>query len=105
MAWKRTSKYGAKPTNGFASKKEANRAAELDMLKKAGKIYALELQKPIQLIPARGKVRGITYIADFVYFDEDGRLHVEDAKGFKTPVYILKKKMLFLLHGVEIEEV
>ena len=99
------SKYHAVRTNGYASKKEANVAAQLQALHRAGNIVDLKEQVHIVLLPGKGKIKGITYIADFTYEDPDGTPHVLDAKGFKTPVYKLKKKMLKLLHDVEIEEV
>ena len=34
-----------------------------------------------------------------------GKLHVVDAKGVKTDVYKLKKKLMRSLKGIEIEEV
>jgi hypothetical protein len=41
-----------------------------------------------------GKViREIKYIADFMYI-EDGKVIVEDSKGFRDKVFIFKKKML-----------
>ena len=46
------------------------------------------------------------YIADFSYFDCDsGQITVEDAKGFKTPEYRLKKKLMLWIHGIRIKEV
>ncbi|MGD2065874.1 MAG: DUF1064 domain-containing protein [Candidatus Bathyarchaeota archaeon] len=49
------------------------------------------------------KQRPITYVADFKY-EQDGKVIVEDAKGMKTDVYGIKKK-LFLSqlsdHGVD----
>ena len=45
------------------------------------------------------------YIADFVYYDRDGNLVVEDAKGFRTDLFRLKKKMMMYFKGIEIKEV
>lgn len=74
----------------LASKAEAQRFAELDLLHRAGKITRLECQPRIPL-----KVNGIkvgTYVADFVYADERGRLVYEDVKpaGFRTDLANLK---------------
>lgn len=99
------SKYGNVRTNGYSSKKEANIAAQLAILFRAGKILDLKEQVHIVLIPGKDKLRGITYVADFVYNDLNGDLHVLDAKGFRTPVYKLKRKMLKLLWDIDIEEV
>lgn len=92
----------------FDSVKERNRYIYLLSLQQAGKITDLNLQVPFELQPKfehKGKViRAIKYVADFTYIDSDGRIHIEDTKGFKTDVYELKKKMM-LYKGYEIEEV
>lgn len=93
-----------------ASKREANRWAELCLLQRAGKISELDRQVRFELIPAqyeeiytgefyqRGARKGepklkrvcleesCVYIADFVYKDHDtGQTVVEDAKGYRDP--------------------
>ena len=108
-------KYRNKKTeiNGirFDSKHEALRYVELNYLLRTGQISDLELQKPFELIPAQkdanGKTveRAVNYVADFVYFDHDGNLVVEDAKGMKTDAYKLKKKMMLYFKGIRIVEV
>lgn len=100
-----TSKYRNKRTNGYASTREANVAANLHILARAGKILDLKEQVPFLLVPGKRKVRGITYIADFTYTDSDGTHHVLDAKGYRTDVYKLKNKLMYLLLDIEIEEV
>jgi hypothetical protein len=56
------------------------------------------------LIKGRNGISGVTYIADFTYIDNDMPV-VADAKGYKkNAVYVLKKRMMYLLHGIEIEE-
>lgn len=82
----------------YDSKKEANRAFELEMLEKYGKIHNLQKQVPFVLqegyVNKRGKkIRPITYIADFTY-EEDGKIIVEDTKGVETEVFKIKRKML-----------
>jgi hypothetical protein len=48
-------------------------------------------------------VKICSYSADFRY--QDGlELVVEDVKGYKTPVYNLKKKMMKAFHSIEIFE-
>lgn len=95
----------------FDSAKEARRYGELDLMQKAGEIRDLQLQVPFELIPAqkdeRGKVRerAVSYVADFVYYDQDGNLVVEDAKGMRTDAYKLKKKMMLYFKGIAIKEV
>lgn len=89
----------------YDSQREAGWAALLQGLAWAGKIRDYEEQKRITLVPGDGKIRPIVYMADFYYVDLDGTPHVLDAKGFKTPVYRLKKKLAALLLRIEIEEV
>jgi Protein of unknown function (DUF1064). len=72
----------------FDSKKEAARYVQLKLLAKSGAIQSLELQPKYDLM-----VNGVKcgfYKADFRYY-ENGACIVEDVKGFKTPVYNLKK--------------
>lgn len=96
------SKYHAQKTvlDGikFDSKKEANRYAELKLLERAGKIRDLQRQVRVELVPpfnCDGKhFRGIYYVVDFTYTDSDGSDVWEDVKGMKTPVYLLKRKLV-----------
>lgn len=113
------SKYQNQPVSvdniRFPSRKEANRYKELQLLQKAGKIENLRLQVAYELIPAQyaevdGKKkcieRATKYLADFVYYDkESGQWIVEDAKGAKTEVYKIKKKLMLQVHGIRIHEV
>lgn len=109
----------------FDSKKEAKRYSELLLLEKAGAISELQRQVKYILIPAqressneiytKGKNKGCfkpgkllekecAYIADFVY-KENGRIVVEDTKGFRTKDYIIKRKLMLHEHGIRIKEV
>lgn len=106
------SKYGAKKVtvNGitFDSRKEANRYIELSSLEKVGKVSDLQCQVKFELIPSQridGKVaeRAVTYKADFVYM-ENGQKVVEDTKGFKTPEYIIKRKLMLWVHKIKVKE-
>ena len=105
----------------FDSKKEYNRYIELTLLSRSGAIKGLKRQVKFELIPAqyepdiinpRGKVkkgklieRAVSYIADFVYTDENGKTVVEDTKGFRTKDYIIKRKLLLYMHGIRIKEI
>lgn len=114
----RRSKYGSRKVKidgiVFDSGKEGNRYRELKLLERAGKIWDLKRQVPFTLIPTQkegGKVveRACRYIADFTYMksgtDGVAELVVEDTKGFKTPEYIVKRKLLLYTHGIRIKEV
>lgn len=99
-------KYGAVPTvlDGirFASKREADRYAQLRLLEIGGHVTNLQLQPSFDL-HAVGGTKVARYVADFAYRDErTQRLVIEDAKGMKTPVFRLKAKWLKAEHGIEV---
>lgn len=103
----------------FDSKKEYKRYCELLLLERAGEITELRRQVKCVLIPSqyepdtigkrggvkRGKLleREIAYVADFTYV-QNGKLVVEDTKGFRTPDYIMKRKMMLYFHNIRIKE-
>ena len=106
------SKYHSTPVEvdgiRFDSKREANRWAELRLLERAGKIEKLKRQVKYLLIPSQyrdGKCieREASYIADFVYV-KDGHLVVEDCKGFRTPEYKIKRKLMLQLYDIRLVE-
>lgn len=103
-------KYGNSRTNGRASKKENSRAHELRLKLQAGLISGLREQVAFILIPAQVNEDGnmenpVSYIADFVYVDnETGKTVVEDTKGFRTKDYIIKRKLMLKEHGITIKE-
>lgn len=109
-------KYGAKKTTldgmTFDSRKEAKRYRELDLRERAGEIADLKTQVKYELIPAqyincKCVERAVNYVADFVYTDLAGKPHtvVEDTKGAKTKDYIIKRKLMLWIHGIQIKEV
>lgn len=101
----KANKYGNERTGDFVSKLEADTATKLYALESCGQITDLQMQVPITLVEGKDGVARIVYVADFVYKDKDGAQHVVDAKGVKTAVYRLKKRMAALLKGIVIEEV
>lgn len=94
--------------HSFPSIKERDRYIYLLGREKRGEIRDLQLQVPFIVQPSfkhNGKtIRAIKYVADFTYIDSDGKLHIEDTKGFRTKEYQLKYKLM-LFQGLEIEEV
>ena len=119
-------KYNAKKVNicgiDFDSRKEGMRWLALKDMEGRGEISGLRRQVPFELLPAihRDEVvhlktkdktvtklvqRAVHYVADFVYYDKDGNQVVEDTKGLRLPDYILKKKMMLALLGIEIHEI
>lgn len=93
----------------FDSIKECQRYCELKLMQRAGVISDLQMQVSFELIPSQridGKVveRAVNYIADFVY-QQNGLKVVEDTKGYKTPEYIIKRKLMLCIHGIRIREI
>lgn len=105
----------------FDSKKEGLYYLKLKDMMHRGEISDLRLQVPYELLPAiyrdetvhlktKDKVvrkliqRPVTYVADFVY-TKDGEEIVVDTKGVRLPDYIIKKKMMLALKGIEITEI
>lgn len=92
----------------FDSRKEYDRFVELSLAQRAGVIRDLRRQVRYNLVPSQkreGKVveRAVDYIADFVYV-KDGKEIVEDCKGYRTPEYIIKRKLMLYLKGIRIYE-
>lgn len=108
----------------YASRKELKRFQELELMQAAGRITGLRKQVKFVLIPAqyepdwidyskstqgrkqKGKLieHEVAYVADFVYL-KDGEMVVEDAKGFRTKDYIIKRKMMLYFHKIKVQEV
>jgi hypothetical protein len=104
------------------SRREADRWMQLKLLERAGQIKELQRQVKFVLIPAQyepstiGKRGGVkqgklierecSYIADFVYIDnETGKKVVEDTKGMRTKDYITKRKLMLYMFRIRIREV
>lgn len=109
----------------YDSTKEYRRFKELSLLERAGTIQNLQRQVKFVLVPAqrefcneiytKGRNKGCfkpgkllekecSYIADFVYI-QNGKTVVEDTKGFRTKDYIIKRKLMLWVHGIQIREV
>ena len=82
------SKYHNRPVTvdgqRFDSAGEAGWWGQLRLLERAGEITGLERQ---------------------VFTDRGGRRHVQYFKGVRTAVYRLKKRLMWHVHGIAIEEV
>lgn len=86
----------------FPSEKEAERYVELKLMQRGGLIQDLKMQVSYDI-----HVNGILicrYVADFVYLKGQQKV-VEDAKGKKLPLYILKKKLMLAVLGIKVREV
>jgi len=106
----RSGKYNAKKTvyngNLYDSKAEASFAAKIDLLKKAkgkDKVISVTRQVDFPVIVDGEKI--CTYKLDFLVVTNDGGKHHFDVKGFATPVYKLKKKLVEAIYGIKIIEV
>ena len=125
IRWNRPSKYGNIHTAHGDSILETRRRAELELLLRAGKIKDLRTQVKFVLIPTQYETyprfsktgkrlkdgqrcieKECAYYADFVYVDNDtGKTVVEDAKGFRTEKYLIKRKLMLYVHNIRIKEI
>jgi len=102
-------KYNAQKTTiqgiTFDSKKEASRYLVLLSREQAGEITDLQCQPRWPLVVNGVKVS--RYTADFSYTTKDGEYIVEDVKSTatKTRAYVMRRKLMLALHGIEIREV
>jgi hypothetical protein len=91
-----TNKYNAqiKIYNGFGyhSKREADYAQDLDLLKKGKAITDWDRQFSIDLVA--GGVKICTHKVDFRVLHNDGRYELVEVKGKETGEWRLKRKLL-----------
>lgn len=86
----------------FDSKREADYYAELKIRERAGEVDDIRLQEPFVLAFQGCLI--CTYRADFTFYDRrERRQRVVDTKGFITPEFRLKAKMMRALLGIEVE--
>ena len=78
-------------------------------LESKSEIFNLERQIPIEIIPriddkdGRCIFRATHYKADFTYDDKAGIHHVVDFKGYETPEFKLKRKLLLYVAHINLE--
>ena len=113
MAMKKTVTLPDGTEHTFDSAKEFRVYDDLLIRLKAKEISNLRLQVPYELIPKQmlstGKAeRSVKYIADFVY-EEDGVTKVVDVKGYRKgtayAVFVIKRKLMKWVYGIEIIEI
>lgn len=85
----------------FDSMEEHKRWCSLKLLLRAGVIS--DLRRQVKYSLDAGGIHISNYVADFVYLN-DGVEVVEDSKGFKTPEYIQKRRLMKEILGIEIFE-
>ena len=109
----RANKFGAIKSADGDSKKEVRDLQELKLREKAGEISFLIPHVRYRLLPAQyddtGKLieRAVHYTCDAQYL-EGGKLVVQDSKSAPTRAkadYILRRKLMLSIHGIEIREV
>jgi hypothetical protein len=87
----RSNKFGNVKTDGRDSKFEADKAQQLELLKKAGKIKDFEEQKRFEI-----RLNGdliTTYKIDFVVYHNDGVIEYIETKGYLDYASNLRWKM------------
>lgn len=98
----------------FDSKKEYKRYVQLKTMQRCGLITDLQHHKVYEIAPGvkfpskKSKSQPRYYEADFVYVDtKTGMTIVEDVKSEATVTqfYLLKKHLMMVVHGIEIQEV
>lgn len=91
------------------SEHEYKRLSVLKLLQRAGEIKDLQTQVRYKLIPAQVicgiKVQGVDYVADFVYWTKNDKFVCEDAKGHRATDYIIKRKLMKMVHDIDVVEV
>ncbi len=91
----------------FASKREAETAGQLDLMRRASdpkqRVAHVEYQHKMPLVVNGEKIA--TYIADFRVTFADNHEEIWDAKGMRTDVYKIKAKLVKALYGIDIVEI
>lgn len=92
----------AKTTKGldgyyYSSMFEASYANELFARKKLKEIDGYDTQVPMPLVVNGYKIGN--YIADFVIYHLDGSSEIVETKGFRTPIFNLKWKLVEALYS------
>jgi len=100
------SKYGAKKVTidgiRFDSIAESRFYSTLKLREQAGEVYEVQMQTPYALT-VNGQLV-CTYKPDFCFYDATlKRQRVVDVKGVQTKDFIIKKKLMRAVHGIEVE--
>jgi len=105
---RRANKYNARKVEldgyVFDSEMEARRYGQLKMLQ-LGKFIKNLMVHPVSSLTVND-IRICKYVADFVYTDvTTGKRIYEDVKGVRTREFIIKKKLMKAIHGIDVKEV
>jgi hypothetical protein len=86
----------------FDSKKEASHYLVLKQKRDKNEICDLQLQPKFSI--SFNGVKICTYIADFRFLDlEKAEYVTQDVKGFITPVFRIKQKLVKAFHNIDVE--
>lgn len=96
--YKRTIRGG----RSYHSKKEADFAQILELMKKAGEIKSIKPQKKIRLEVYGSFVAN--YYIDFEVIHKDNSVEWIEVKGFETEVWRLKFKLVEIIYRDEIRQ-
>lgn len=83
----------------FSSKREARYFQQLQLAQKSGDLLFFLRQVPFHL------AGGVRYVCDFAEFWKNGDVRFVDTKGFRTPMYKAKQKMVQATYPIKILEV
>ena len=96
-------KFHAKKTENdgikFSSKLESRWYSVIKDMKDSGEVLFFLRQVPFHLSS------DVTYRADFMLFFSDGHVEIWEAKGFDTPEWKIKKKLVEEKYPIEIKVV
>lgn len=92
MGWRMRTKFNNIRTEidkiKFSSKREARFYEELKLKKLAGEVAFFLMQVPLHF------ASGIRYVVDFLVFNADGTIRWIEVKGYPTPVWKMKMRMM-----------
>ena len=89
----------------YQSKKEADYAKRLDLLKAAGDILFFLRQIPFQLPETIYRLDFVTFAVAQGYEPGAWNIHWIEIKGMETPLSLLKRKQCQAIYGIVIEVV
>jgi hypothetical protein len=81
----------------FSSKLEQRWYRHIKEMKESGEVLFFLRQVPFHL-PGE-----VIYRADFMLFFADGHAEIWEAKGFDTPEWLIKKKLVEAIYPIEIK--
>lgn len=82
-------KFRAKPTGGYASKREAQYADLLRARKEAG-----EIRDWMEQVPVRMSGKRLKYVIDFMVIENDWTVRFVEVKGVATEAWKIKMNVL-----------